>query len=360
MEENESKNNEADKKETMKEVIKENTNKEVLNKEKVDNEIKNKEGAVVLNPDIAEKALKKMNKNPWMLASIVLSVLLIIALFNSFGGGGISEDKAGQIILDFANSQTGGGVELVNVSEVSGLYEVSVLYQGQSIPLYITKDGKTLVQGVMPLEVVGETPQSPQSPQQAPSAEPVKTERPQVDLFIWGYCPYGVTAQGPMAEVASLLGDSADFRAVMYYDGHGPFETQENKIQACIQKLEKAKYWDYAAKFVSDVYPVCSQTRDVECDKTESTKVMDAVGIDSDAVFECVESEGADLIAADAAYARENAVTGSPTVVVNGVKANVARTADAYKGVVCDSFLESPEACGDTLSTDAATTSGSC
>lgn len=115
------------------------------------NEVSNKKGAVVINPEVAEKALKKINKNPWMLASIILTVLLIVSLFTIFTGG-ISKAKAGQLILDFANSQTGGGVELLDVKEVSGLYEVNILYQGQSIPLYITKDGKTLVQGVAPLE----------------------------------------------------------------------------------------------------------------------------------------------------------------------------------------------------------------
>ena len=29
---------------------------------------------------------------------------------------------------------------------------------------------------------------------------------------------------------------------------------QQNKIQACIQKLEPEKYWDYAAGFVTDIY----------------------------------------------------------------------------------------------------------
>ena len=307
----------------------------------------------------AEKALKKMNKNPWMFASIVLSVLLILSLVTIFNGDkGVSKAVAGQIILDFANEQTGGGVELIEVNEVSGLYEVNVLFQGQSLPLYITKDGETLVQGIMPLSEVQAQEQPAQ--QQPATQEPVKTEIPQVDLFIWSYCPYGVTAQGPMAEVASLLGDSADFRAVMYYDGHGEYETQQNKIQACIQKVDKDNYWEYAAGFVSDVYPACSQSRDVECDKTESIKVMDAVGIDSDAIFECVDSEGADLIATDAVYASQNGVTGSPTVLVNGVKANVPRTAEAYKGAVCDGFVNSPEACGDTLSTDAASATGSC
>ena len=315
-----------------------------------------KEEKEIMNPEIAKKALKKMDKNPWMFASIALSVLLVVSLFMIFNEGGISKGTAGQIILEFANSQTGGGVELVEVNEVSGLYEVSVLYQGQELPLYITKDGKTLVQGVMALEEV----EAPAAQQQPAITEPVKSDKPTVELFVWSYCPYGVQAQGPLAEVASLLGDSADFRAVMYYDGHGPYETQQNQIQACIQKLEPTKYWDYAAGFVSDVYPVCSQSRDVECDKTESIVVMDAVGIDSDAVFECVDSEGADLIAIDSALAKSSGVSGSPTLMINGVITQSARTADAYKTAVCSAFNEAPEACGEVLSTDAAAASGSC
>src|SRR4030042_2870121 len=109
-----------------------------------------------------------LRNNPWILSTIVFGIVVIIFLANNFYGGisgkTITGNVAAQIILDFANSQTGGGVELVGVSEKYGLYEVVVNYQEQYIPLYITKDGENLVQGVTPFSVIED--------QVSPNSEP--------------------------------------------------------------------------------------------------------------------------------------------------------------------------------------------
>ena len=187
-----------------------------------------------------------------------------------------------------------------------------------------------------------------------------KSGTPKVELFIWSYCPYGVQAQGPLASVASLLGGKADFEAVLYYDGHGPFETQQNKMQACIQEVAKDKYWAYAAGFVEKIYPKCSASRSVECNQNESVALMKTLGIDDSAVMSCVESRGADLLAEHSARARSYGVTGSPTLVINGKIANVARNAEAFKAAVCDAFDVAPAECGQTLSSTSGTASGNC
>jgi len=219
----------------------------------------------------------------------------------------------------------------------------------------VTKDGEYLVQGLTPLNRAQQT-----APGQQELADIPKSDKPEVELFIWSYCPYGVQAQGPLAEVVSLLGDSADFKTALYYDGHGAYETQQNKIQACMQDLGEEKYWDYVAGFVDNVYPVCGESRDIDCDRTESIKLMDSLGIDSSVVMSCVDSKGASLIGADAQKSQQSGVEGSPTLFVNGVKANVARTAEAYKTVVCSAFNEAPEECSTILDASAVASSGNC
>jgi hypothetical protein len=146
----------------------------------------------------------------------------------------------------------------------------------------------------------------------------------------------------------------------MYYDGHGAYETQQNKIQECIQKLYPAKYWSYASKFVSVIYPNCSSVRTEECDKTQSVKVMKTLGIDSTKILNCVDTDGAGLISDSSALAQELGVTGSPTLVINGVKANVARTAEAYKTAICEAFNSPPSECETVLSSASGTASGNC
>ena len=311
-----------------------------------------------------ENLTEKMRGNPWIISTLVLGVLALILLVGNFSGTGnfitgsvISEEDAGQTVIDFVQAQTNGEGELVEVSDFNdNFYEVIIMYQGNKIPLYLTKDGEYFTSSLIPLAEIGE-----EAPEQtAQSTEVPKSDKPVVELFIWSYCPYGVQAQGPLAEVAFLLGDSADFESVLYYGGHGDYEIQQNKIQACIQEIAPDKYWDYAAGFVEDIYPVVSQSRDIEADKTESIKLMKSLGIDDSAVMSCVDSKGEDLIAEHAARAKEYGVTGSPTLIVNGVKVNVARTADAFKGAVCDAFNNAPEECSTTLDSSATTTSGNC
>jgi hypothetical protein len=306
-----------------------------------------------------------VRKNPWILSTIVLGAVVLIFFissifgFGGFSGNSISEEKAEEIFLNSIQSQGAdiSNVEVTDISLESELYKISFNYQGQEypVPFYLSKDGKLIgSMGASAQEDTGED-----NPVEQPTEIP-KSDKPEVELFVWGYCPYGVQAQGPLAEVAVLLGKYANFSAVMYYDGHGAYETQQNKIQECIQKLYPAKYWSYASKFVSVIYPNCSSVRTEECDKTQSVKVMKTLGIDSTKILNCVDTDGAGLISDSSALAQELGVTGSPTLVINGVKANVARTAEAYKTAICEAFNSPPSECETVLSSASGTASGNC
>lgn len=306
------------------------------------------------------KLTEKLRTNPWILSTIILGILSIVLLSGNLSGvtGGvitgnaISVADASQKVLDFANAQVEGDVELVDAELLaSGLYQVTIKFQGNNIPLYLTADGKNLVQGVVPLDSLTKA-------SEPATTEIPQTDKPEVGLYIWSYCPYGVTALGPFSQVASLLENTANFKVYLYYAGHGDFEEQQNKIQACIQDLGSDKYWDYAETFANTIYKKCSG--DIDCDLEESVKLMDTLGIDSDKVLSCVESKGADLLEEDFNAAKSVGVTGSPSLVINGVKANVARNAEAYKSAVCSAYSDAPSDCGETLDSTSATASGSC
>jgi hypothetical protein len=328
------------------------------------------------DPDSVDlsKVGKKVKKNPWIISTVVLAIVAIVLLVVNFSSGGItgafsgvqmSGDDAGEKLVEFLNTRTGGGVEYQGFEDLGNLYQVNVEYENQQLPVYITKDGEYFVQGAIPMEgqplIPPEDGQQPTQQQQPPPQNAPKSDKPKVELFIWSYCPYGVQAQGPLVDVASLLGDNADFEAVLYYDGHGAYETQQNKIQACIQKVDEDKYWQYAAGFVEDIYSKCGPSRDIECDKTESVKLMKSLGIDDSEVMSCVDDEGEDLIAEHSARAREYGVTGSPSLVINGVKVNTARNAEAFKTAVCGAFNSAPSDCSTVLdSGSAAPAAGNC
>ncbi|MBM3247354.1 hypothetical protein FJZ17_02325 [Candidatus Pacearchaeota archaeon] len=306
-----------------------------------------------------EKRVEKFFKNKsnvWMTISIILAIIVIIMLLVSFSNW-TPKTKAANKLVSYLNEKTGGGVTLISVSSFGSIYEVNVSYQGQEIPVYVTRDGNYFLAGAEKIKSSANTKTNGNT---NPKTSVPKTDKPVSELFIWSYCPYGVAALSPFAEVAKALGSSANFKVVLYYDGHGAYETQQNKIQACMQKYEPAKYWDYAIQFVAKVYPKCGSTRTEDCDKTESVALMKTLGIDSNKIMSCVSSEGAGLISQDSARAQELGVTGSPSLVVNDVIVSAARNAEAYKSAVCSAFNKAPSACEGAMSTATATTSGSC
>jgi len=291
--------------------------------------------------------------NYWMIASIILAVaLLVFVSVDSFST--ISKKAAGEKAIALAQ-MSGLNLTVDGVEDMGNFYGVNYTIQGQQGVLHITKDGNYIGQ----LSAFPKTTASTASTDNTPASVP-KSDKPKVELFVWGYCPYGVQAQGPMAQVANLLKANADFEVVPYYDGHGAFETQQNKIQLCIQKLANDKYWSYAAKFVSDVYPKCSTNKTIDCDKIESTKVMKAVGIDSTKIMSCVSTDGNSLYSAAQAKAQQAGVSGSPTVTINGVISNAGRSAEAYKTAVCAAFNNAPSVCSSALDSTAAAAAGNC
>jgi len=297
--------------------------------------------------------LKFLSKNYWAIIAIVLAIILLsLFALGRTNCSSIGADTVGEKVLAFANAQ-GADATLIEVTDQGQVYEVVLEIQGQQIPVYATKDGENLISNLIPLttEAIAETDSS--------TTEIPTSATPEIGLYIWSYCPYGVTALSPFAEVAKLLGDFANFKVHLYYAGHGDFEVQQNKIQACIQELGYTEnYWDYAIAFANDIYTTCSGN--ITCDLEKSTTLMDSLGINSKKVLTCVESDGESLLEEHYNSAKKVSVTGSPSLVINGVKANVARTAEAYKVAICSAFNSVPEECSAKLDSTAGTTTGNC
>lgn len=100
----------------------------------------------------------KLPKNPWAISTIVLAAVLIVAIIFYargnlyYSGNALPKSQAGANAVNFINSQTNSTVQLENVTEMSGVYEINLVYNGQSIPVYSTKDGKYLFQVAIPVQ----------------------------------------------------------------------------------------------------------------------------------------------------------------------------------------------------------------
>lgn len=197
-------------------------------------EIKKEEETVVKETG---KITKKLRENPWILASLVLGVVVLVLLYLLFFGG-IYSNEAGKNIVTYLNTLTGGGVTLVSVNDLGSLYEITVKYRGDDIPVYSTKDGKYFVQAATEINPKkADTNTNTNTQTTVP-----KTEKPSAELYIFSYCPAGTSALKSFATAGKLLGKVADMQVKFFSHMHGEHEKQQNMIQECIQQIQKDKY----------------------------------------------------------------------------------------------------------------------
>ena len=188
-----------------------------------------------------QKKSKPLFTNYWALATIILAILLIIALFTGRAPS-ITAETAEQKLIDFAESQ-GVSIEITKTEKEAGMYKLSfVSDEGLEGTFFITNDGKSLIpsQAIVPLE--GGSAQSTPGAQPTPDEIP-KSDKPTVELFVMSHCPFGTQAEKGILPVVNLLGDKIDMEfKFVYYAMHGELEVVEQHNQYCIQEEQNDKY----------------------------------------------------------------------------------------------------------------------
>jgi protein-disulfide isomerase len=195
-----------------------------------------------------------------------------------------------------------------------------------------------------------------------PSQEIPKKDKPEVDLYIFSYCPAGTATLDAYAEVADLLKEYAIFKVKFFSDMHGNHEKQQNMIQECIQEEAPEKYWNYAKEYYEEIYQKCGNSRSVECDENASITLMERVNIDSEKIMNCVRERGEALYSNDKNAAIQFNLQYSPSLVVNNVSLgpNFDRSSEGIKSIVCSAFTTPPEKCSQSLSSSTSSSSGRC
>jgi hypothetical protein len=279
----------------------------------------------------------KLMCNNWAVASIILAIILVVSLGFNLTSAGISENKAGNIVLDFAADQ-GVDAEIISVAKMSGLYEVVLDIEGQEVPVYLTIDGENLIPSIVP--IVPAQTQSPSSTAPTPSVE--KAEVAKLELFVMTHCPYGTQAEKGFIPFMESLPEADTKIRFVHYFMHEP-EEPETPRQVCIREEQSDKFLPYLKEFLKE-------------GSTENA--LDMAGIDVTAMEECISSgRAAEYYAEDSSLSQAYGVQGSPTLVVNGaIASGVGRSPAAYLGAACAAFNEEPSACS-SLALDSASPS---
>ena len=102
--------------------------------------------------------LWKIPKHNWALATYVLGFLCIFLLILSLTGSNITGRAIGELSLSETSQQVEGFIseellqgmpaEVIDIKEVSGVYVATISFEGEQIPIYVTKDGYFISQGM--------------------------------------------------------------------------------------------------------------------------------------------------------------------------------------------------------------------
>ena len=147
--------------------------------------------------------------------------------------------------------------------------------------------------------------------------------KPEVELFVMSYCPYGVQAEQELLPFFETYGDTIDFKLrfivgkeeasaedagedIRFTSLHGETELIENKRQMVIAELYPDKLFDYLlcrADHLQEAWVNCAKD----------------VGLDVGRIAEAVEAEKVTLeLVKEIQRTEELNVKGSPTLVIDG------------------------------------------
>ncbi len=324
--------------------------------------------------------------NPWKLVSIIFILLfalsVILGLTGSYdlasGNTLFSKSSGGypaarEAVSFISNNLIGTdeSVKLLNVTEESGVYRISTEFTSstgnRTINAYMTKDGKYLFPASYQLGAGSQKPGSTVPAARGPAAvkktcaDIKKQDSPVIEAFVVSRCPYGTQMQEILADVVAKIPDLSKNIKVRYIGEisngtvqsmHGSPEAVENLRQICIREEQPATYWKYVSCFISSP---SSET----CEKS--------TGVDTSKLSGCISNESRGIRYAQEDFTRSATygVSGSPTLILNGVTVSEfdfgGRTPEAVKSLLCCGFNTQPDTCAISLGTlQAGTGQGTC
>jgi len=296
--------------------------------------------------------------NYWMISTIVLVVILLLALaVSSFAGSGISKSAAEQKIISLAAASS-LTLNVTSVQEKSGLYLVNYSIQGQPGQIMLTKDGNFVGQ-MGPYPVTTPSSASSASSQSNTPTKVPKTDKPTADLYVFAYCPYGTQTEKGLIPVYNLLKSKANISINYIGAMHDPqgcsgtacFEQTETLRQLCIQKIYGTdKLVSYINLF--DTSAAIGNCQGAEtCTTPIINQIFSSLSIAQNSVSTCMTNDAPAMYSAQEARAQSLGVSGSPTLIVNGVETQSGRSPSALLSTICSGFTTAPAECSQTLDT---------
>jgi hypothetical protein len=188
-----------------------------------------------------------------------------------------------------------------------------------------------------------------------------KLDKSVVEAFVMSHCPFGTQIEKGLLPVWKTLKDKADISVKFCsYAMHGKKELDEEVRQYCIQKEGKAGYMAYLECFLGKKEGSPEEAKACVAKAKINGAKLSACISKTDKDFEVSKifsdhSKWMGNFPTFKIYASENekyGVQGSPTLVVNGVKAESGRSSAALLNTICVGFKNPPKECTEAKLSD--------
>ena len=113
------------------------------------------------------------------------------------------------------NAPADAKVEIKDITKEGDLYKMTISANGQEVPVYVTRDGKKLIQQPVDLDQKPDT-QNANTQAAAKIEAEQKTDIPTVDLFVMSYCPYGLQMERGILPAVEALGNKIKFNLKIF------------------------------------------------------------------------------------------------------------------------------------------------
>ncbi|MFH1582477.1 MAG: hypothetical protein ABIA08_01825 [bacterium] len=283
---------------------------------------------------------------------IIPALIAVICLFSGWfifyfyqTNNELGPDEAAAKAVEFINENflsDENEASLISVNGLGSVYQMVFNIRGTEYTSYVSKDGKLLFPEGYSMEKEDE----------GIGSETPKQDIPDVDLFVMSFCPYGNLAENTMLPVYNLLKDKVNWNIhyIVSANGdninslHGQPEVDQNEREVCVLQNSGLDEWWRFTIYIND---------NCGSDGLCWQKAAADVGLDIQAIENCVSLKGFSLMQEEAVVAEEAGATGSPTMLINGVGTNsVYQYGDpqVYLEAICSGFNSVPEECSQELS----------
>ena len=264
--------------------------------------------------------------------------------------------KAAKEKIEKLVADSGGAVTVGDAVLDGDMYKVTITANGNDQELYVTRDGKKLIQGVITFEEIEK--QKELANQEKPvAAEVPKSDKPKVELFVMSYCPYGTQMEKGILPVVAALGGKIEYSLrFVDYIMHGDKEIAENLRQYCISKNNPEKLSAYLTCFLKKgegTSDTCLASAGIASAGVKScvAQVDTKFSVTKNAADKNTWSNGQfPTFNVDKEDNLKYGVQGSPTLVINGVVSDAGRDSASILKTICGAFNNAPKECEAKLS----------